>query len=110
MAYSITASEKRRAFIAFGSNVGDRVAMIEEALRAMERREIRLVRASSLWETEAMYVVDQAPFLNGVCEVGLPKLGLYVMPLVRDHIHTDVNLVGRNSLGPYEFIGRVEMD
>ncbi len=66
MAYSTLT---HRAFVAFGSNLGDRIGMIEEALRAMERKKIRIKRTSSLWETKAMYVVDQAQFLNGVCEV-----------------------------------------
>ncbi|KAI9795066.1 MAG: trifunctional dihydropteroate synthetase [Peltula sp. TS41687] len=69
MHYSTASTGRRRAFVAFGSNVGDRVAMIEEGLRALECRNIKLVRTSSLWETEAMYVVNQGRFLNGVCEV-----------------------------------------
>ncbi|PHH72643.1 hypothetical protein CDD82_5870 [Ophiocordyceps australis] len=35
----------------------------------MELRDIRITRTSSLWETEPMYVLDQANFINGVCEV-----------------------------------------
>lgn len=59
-----------RAYIALGSNLGDRVAMIEDALRRMEStRKIRILRTSSLWETKAMYVLDQDKFVNGVCEV-----------------------------------------
>lgn len=73
MLFSNVSTGRRRAFVAFGSNVGDRVAMIEEGLRAMEDRKIKLVRTSSLWETEAMYVVNQGRFLNGVCEVGSPR-------------------------------------
>lgn len=59
-----------RAFIALGSNVGDRFEMIERACLEMERANIRVKRTSSLFETEPMYVLDQDPFLNGVCEVG----------------------------------------
>nr|XP_001397843.2 folic acid synthesis protein [Aspergillus niger CBS 513.88] len=58
-----------RAFIAFGSNVGDRIDMIEAACREMERANIRIKRTSSLFETAPMYVLDQDPFINGVCEV-----------------------------------------
>ncbi|RAK71093.1 folic acid synthesis protein [Aspergillus fijiensis CBS 313.89] len=58
-----------RAFIAFGSNVGDRIEMIEAACREMERASIRVKRTSSLFETAPMYVLDQDPFINGVCEV-----------------------------------------
>ncbi|KAF1987384.1 folic acid synthesis protein-like protein [Aulographum hederae CBS 113979] len=59
-----------RAFIALGSNQGDRVGEIEAACREMESQvDIRIVRTSNLWETEPMYVVDQAIFLNGACEI-----------------------------------------
>lgn len=62
---------EHRAFIALGSNLGDRVAMIEEACKEMDRRgKMRVLRTSSLWETKAMYVLDQDNFVNGVCEVG----------------------------------------
>lgn len=62
-------SSKRTAYIALGSNLGDRVAMIEQACREMDAREIRVKRTSSLWETEPMYVLDQDRFVNGACEV-----------------------------------------
>jgi len=58
-----------RAFIALGSNVGDRVEMIEKACLELDRANIKVKRTSSLFETEPMYVLDQASFMNGVCEV-----------------------------------------
>ncbi|EAU34867.1 hypothetical protein ATEG_04420 [Aspergillus terreus NIH2624] len=58
-----------RAFIALGSNVGDRFEMIEKACAELERANIRVRRTSSLFETAPMYVLDQDPFINGVCEV-----------------------------------------
>lgn len=60
-----------RAFIALGSNMGDRVDMIEKACLEMDRTNIKVKRTSSLFETAPMYVLDQDPFMNGVCEVGL---------------------------------------
>lgn len=60
----------KRAFIAFGSNVGDRLANIEEACRSLETGgTISIRRSSGLWQTKAMYVTDQNDFLNGVLEV-----------------------------------------
>src|SRR2546430_3580765 len=50
------APQKHRAFIALGSNLGDRVEMIEEACRRMSERGIQVVRTSGLWESEPMYV------------------------------------------------------
>lgn len=62
--------KKQRAYVALGSNMGDRVAMIEKACKEMEAGgKIKILRTSSLWETEAMYVVNQDMFVNGACEV-----------------------------------------
>lgn len=63
------ASRAHRAFIALGSNVGHRVEMIEKACLEMDKANIKVKRTSSLFETAPMYVLDQAPFMNGVCEV-----------------------------------------
>jgi len=62
----------RTAYIALGSNVGDRLDMIEKACLALDQDpDIKVTRTSSLYETEPMYVEDQARFLNGACEVGI---------------------------------------
>lgn len=59
-----------RAFIALGSNMGDRVDMIEKACKMMETTgEVKILQTSSLYETKAMYVLDQDNFVNGACEV-----------------------------------------
>jgi 2-amino-4-hydroxy-6-hydroxymethyldihydropteridine diphosphokinase/dihydropteroate synthase len=61
---------KHKAYVALGSNLGDRVAMIEQACTEMEASgKIKILRTSSLWETKAMYVLDQDKFVNGACEV-----------------------------------------
>lgn len=61
--------QTHRAFIALGSNVGDRVEMIEKACLEMDRANIKVKRTSALFETTPMYVLDQATFVNGACEV-----------------------------------------
>lgn len=63
------AAPMSRAFIALGSNLGDRLGNIERSCREMEARGLRILRTSSLYETAPMYVKDQDVFLNGVCEV-----------------------------------------
>lgn len=66
----------RTAYIALGSNVGDRLSMIETACRMLgSQSDIKLLKTSSLYETEPMYVEDQGPFLNGACKVGLGSSG-----------------------------------
>lgn len=63
----------RDVYLALGSNVGDRGAMIEAACQSMTDRGIRVLRTSHLYETEPMYVEDQDKFLNGVCQVSVTK-------------------------------------
>ncbi|KAE8414245.1 Dihydropteroate synthase-like protein [Aspergillus pseudocaelatus] len=83
-----------RAFVALGSNVGERVEMIEKACSEMERANIRVKRTSSLFETAPMYVLDQDPFMNGVCEV---ETSLGPMELL-DTIQSIESGLGRKKL------------
>ncbi|XOV74086.1 MAG: 2-amino-4-hydroxy-6-hydroxymethyldihydropteridine diphosphokinase [Phycisphaerales bacterium] len=58
------------AFIALGSNLGDREFAIESARTALGRRpEIETVRCSSLIETDPVGPPGQGPYLNGVTMV-----------------------------------------
>ncbi|KAL8738733.1 MAG: hypothetical protein Q9190_007958, partial [Brigantiaea leucoxantha] len=61
-------SDYHRVYIALGSNVGDRIGMIESACSLLGRHGIEILRTSSLYETRAMYVEDQQSFINGACE------------------------------------------
>jgi len=65
----LRAQGKHRAIVALGANIGDRISNIEEACRVMDSHGLRVVQTSLLYETEAMYVVNQDPFINGACEV-----------------------------------------
>lgn len=58
-----------RVFIALGSNIGNRIGMIQQACTEMGRRGLIVRHSSSLYETQAMYKTDQQPFINGACEV-----------------------------------------
>ena len=62
-------SANHRAYIALGSNMGNRVENIESACNELTKRNINVIRTSSLYETEPMYFEDQQFFINGVCEV-----------------------------------------
>lgn len=61
--------DNHRALVALGSNLGDRVGMIEQACTEMNLRGLKVLRTSSLYESEPMYKTDQPSFLNGVCQV-----------------------------------------
>jgi 2-amino-4-hydroxy-6-hydroxymethyldihydropteridine diphosphokinase len=56
------------AYIALGSNVGDREANIKKAFDALKER-IKIVKSSSLYETKPMYIEDQGWFLNCTAKV-----------------------------------------
>jgi 2-amino-4-hydroxy-6-hydroxymethyldihydropteridine diphosphokinase len=58
-----------RAFIGIGTNLGDRLANYLEALERIGKlRQTRVVRQSSIYETEPVGVAG-GPFLNGAVEV-----------------------------------------
>jgi 2-amino-4-hydroxy-6-hydroxymethyldihydropteridine diphosphokinase len=60
-----------RAFIGIGSNLGDRAGNCREAIARLQALpETRLVRQSSIYETEPLGLVRGSdPFLNGVVEI-----------------------------------------
>lgn len=60
---------RHRAYLALGSNLGNRVEMIESAVRQMSDRGITVLRTSALYETKPMYLENQQSFINGACEV-----------------------------------------
>ena len=57
------------AYIALGSNLGDKEANLRKALELLEKRGVEVVRTSSFICTEPYGVTDQPQFLNAVCEV-----------------------------------------
>jgi len=58
------------AYIALGSNLGDRIATIEAARNAMHRPpQIKTIRCSPLIETDPIGEPGQGAYLNGVTEV-----------------------------------------
>jgi 2-amino-4-hydroxy-6-hydroxymethyldihydropteridine diphosphokinase len=58
----------RLVYIALGSNVGDRAAMLARAVEEMNRAGLRVLRQSSLYETEPVGGPPQPWFLNAVVE------------------------------------------
>ena len=55
-------------FIALGSNLGNREDNVKTALELLKKK-VRLLKVSSTYETEPMYVEDQNWFLNCVAGV-----------------------------------------
>lgn len=67
------AAQIHRAAIALGSNIGDRIGYIEQALQEMKDRGIRVLSVSKLYQTKAMYYENQDSFINGACYVREPS-------------------------------------
>jgi 2-amino-4-hydroxy-6-hydroxymethyldihydropteridine diphosphokinase len=58
------------AYIALGSNLGDREANIRRALELLATSEgVRLDRVSTLIESDPVLVTEQPRFINGVCSI-----------------------------------------
>jgi 2-amino-4-hydroxy-6-hydroxymethyldihydropteridine diphosphokinase len=55
-------------YLALGSNLGDREALLNEAIDRLAAEGVETVRRSSIIETAPAYVLDQPHFLNMVIE------------------------------------------
>jgi dihydroneopterin aldolase/2-amino-4-hydroxy-6-hydroxymethyldihydropteridine diphosphokinase/dihydropteroate synthase len=64
-----SSSKAVHVFVAFGSNLGNRVANIEQALQILQENNISIIDSSFLYESAPMYVTDQPRFINGVVKV-----------------------------------------
>jgi 2-amino-4-hydroxy-6-hydroxymethyldihydropteridine diphosphokinase len=58
----------KTVYLSLGSNLGDRQANLEEALRRLESPRLRVIRRSSFYETEPVGLTGQPWFLNLVAE------------------------------------------
>lgn len=60
-----SSSEASEAYIALGANLGDREETLKEALNRLDHYEgIKVIRCSSVYETEPVGYLDQPQFLN----------------------------------------------
>jgi len=58
----------KTVYLSLGSNIGDRAANLARAVAGLATRGVRVVRESSLYETEPVEMREQAWFLNCVVE------------------------------------------
>lgn len=61
--------EKHTAYVALGSNLGDKEGNLRSALELLEEHGVEVVKVSTFICTEPYGVMDQPQFLNGACEV-----------------------------------------
>ena len=65
--------ESLRAYVGVGSNLGDRAGYLLLGVRGMLSASLRVLRLSSVYETEPVGVFDEQPaYLNAVAELGPP--------------------------------------
>jgi 2-amino-4-hydroxy-6-hydroxymethyldihydropteridine diphosphokinase len=86
----------KTAFLALGSNLGDREANLREAVNRLDSDELRVVRRSSLYETAPRELLDQPLFLNAVLQV---ETGLFPMQLLA-RVREIERQMGRRRMTP----------
>ena len=74
----------KTVYLGLGSNIGNREVNLREALERLDAAEIRVVRRSSLYETEPLELLDQPPFLNAAVEVKTDLFPLQLLARIRD--------------------------
>jgi 2-amino-4-hydroxy-6-hydroxymethyldihydropteridine diphosphokinase len=74
----------KTAFLALGSNIGDREANLREAVHHLESDGIHVLRRSSLYETAPRELLDQPWFLNAVVEVETSLFPVQLLARVRE--------------------------
>ena len=90
------------AYIGFGSNIGDRLAHIQNAIHVLSETEgIAFQKISSIYQTDPVGYEAQAQFLNGVAAIqtDLPPLSLLH---TLKNIETEVGRQHRVRWGPRE--------
>ena len=58
----------KRIYLSLGSNIGDRERNLRQAVERLASNDVRVLRASRIYETEPVNYKDQAWFLNQVVE------------------------------------------
>lgn len=90
----------RTAYIAMGSNLGDRVGHILDALELLNQHpDIEVARVSALFDTAPMYVLDQPAFVNGCARV-LTRLSPHGLLAEMLRVETALGRVREIDKGP----------
>src|SRR5262245_48956538 len=87
------------AYLGLGSNLGDRLANLHEAIRQLKSEVLAVTKESSVWETEPRDFLDQPSFLNQVIEI---ETGLFPRQLFAriQKIERDMGRVRTQPKGP----------
>ena len=90
------------AYIGFGSNIGDRLKHIQNAIHALSKTEgITLQEISSVYKTDPVGYEAQGQFLNGVAAIQTNLSPHTLLPILKD-IETAIGRQHRIRWGPRE--------
>ena len=90
------------SYIGFGSNIGDRLSFIRNALNQLSHtEEITIIEISSLYETEPVGNEAQGMFLNGVVAIETNLSPQTLLKTIKE-IETNVGRQHRKRWGPRE--------
>ena len=87
-------------YIALGSNLGDRLARIQDAVWLLGEH-LSSMAVSRLYETAPMYVEDQPPFYNGALAAATNLSPLSLLGLLKN-VEDAVGRLPRERYGPRE--------
>ena len=97
-----TANATHLVYIGFGSNIGDRLTHIQNAIHALSKTEgITLQKISSIYKTDPVGYEAQAQFLNGVAAIQTDLPPLFLLHALKD-IETAIGRQHRIRWGPRE--------
>jgi len=89
-----------KAYVSLGSNLGDRAATLDQAIRRLrERAGLRVTAVSPVYETEPEGILDQPKFLNQVAELETELDPEDLLGILRG-IENDLGRVRRERWGP----------
>jgi 2-amino-4-hydroxy-6-hydroxymethyldihydropteridine diphosphokinase len=74
---------KKTVYLSLGSNVGDRASNLQNAIAALGKAGLQVVRASSVYETEPVDYLDQPWFLNCAVEAETELASLDLLHALR---------------------------
>lgn len=90
------------AYIGFGSNIGDRLKHLQNAIHALSKTEgINLQKISSVYKTDPVGYEAQGQFLNGVAAIQTNFSPLFLLHTLKN-IETAVGRQRRLRWGPRE--------
>lgn len=90
-----------KAFLAFGSNLGDRFQNVQLALNLLKSHpQIELVHVSSLFESEPMYFTNQNLFMNGCIEISTALKPLELLNFCKEIEYEELERVKHFDNGP----------